>query len=83
MIKRLSTEVLDNIRSDKAIQAGDVSRIITLVDGSPAKDPDSMRTLIVALAPGKVATLKLKRRQENIELQVKVGKRPEAKRALE
>ena len=67
--------------ADRAgIKPGD---IITLVDGSPAKDPDSMRTLIVALAPGKVATLKLKRRQENIELQVKVGKRPEAKRALE
>ncbi|MDW5444063.1 ABC transporter substrate-binding protein [Polaromonas sp. SM01] len=32
LIKRTSTEVLDAIRSDKAIQGGDVSRVITLVD---------------------------------------------------
>ena len=67
--------------ADRAgIKPGD---IIMMVDGKPAKDPDSMRTLIVALTPGKAATLKLKRNQNEIELQVKVGKRPEAKRALE
>ncbi len=32
LIKRLSTEVLDAIKTDKAIQAGDVSRIVALVD---------------------------------------------------
>lgn len=32
LIKRTSTEVLDAIRSDKAIQGGDVSRVIALVD---------------------------------------------------
>jgi phospholipid transport system substrate-binding protein len=31
-IKRLSVDVLDTIRADKAIQGGDVSRISTLVD---------------------------------------------------
>ncbi len=33
LIKRTSTEVLDAIKADKAIQAGDVGKIIALVDG--------------------------------------------------
>jgi phospholipid transport system substrate-binding protein len=32
LIKQLSTEVIDSIKADKAIQAGDVSKIIALVD---------------------------------------------------
>ena len=32
MIKRLSTEVLDAIKADKAIQAGDTNRVLALVD---------------------------------------------------
>lgn len=32
LIKRLSTEVLDTIRTDKAIQAGDASKVASLVD---------------------------------------------------
>jgi phospholipid transport system substrate-binding protein len=32
LIKRLSTEVLDSIRTDKSIQSGDTSRVIALVD---------------------------------------------------
>jgi len=32
LIKQLSTEVIDTVKSDKAIQAGDVSRIVALVD---------------------------------------------------
>ena len=32
MIKQLSTEVIDAVKSDKAIQAGDVNKIIALVD---------------------------------------------------
>ena len=32
LIKQLSEEVIDTVKSDKAIQAGDVQRIITLVD---------------------------------------------------
>jgi phospholipid transport system substrate-binding protein len=32
LIKRVSAEVLDTIKSDKAIQAGDLTRILTLVD---------------------------------------------------
>ena len=32
LIKRISVDVLDNIKADKAVQAGDVSRVISLVD---------------------------------------------------
>ena len=32
LIKQVSTEVIDAVKGDKAIQAGDVGRIITLVD---------------------------------------------------
>ena len=32
LIKRISTEVLDTIKADKAVQAGDVSKVIALVD---------------------------------------------------
>ena len=32
LIRQVSTEVIDTVKSDKAIQAGDVSRIVTLVD---------------------------------------------------
>lgn len=32
LIKRVSTEVLDNIKSDKAVQAGDMTKVISLVD---------------------------------------------------
>jgi phospholipid transport system substrate-binding protein len=32
LIRRVSNEVIESVKADKAIQAGDVSRIITLVD---------------------------------------------------
>ena len=32
LIKQVSTEVIDTVKSDKAIQAGDVGKIIALVD---------------------------------------------------
>ncbi|MFO1339034.1 MAG: ABC transporter substrate-binding protein [Burkholderiaceae bacterium] len=32
LIKQMSTEVIDTVKADKAIQGGDVSKIITLVD---------------------------------------------------
>jgi len=32
LIKRVSIEVLDNIKADKAVQAGDVTKVLSLVD---------------------------------------------------
>jgi Do/DeqQ family serine protease len=67
--------------ADRAgIKPGD---IVVAVDGKPARDPDSMRNLIVALAPGKQTTLGLKRGEKNLDLQVSVGKRPLAPRQVE
>ncbi len=67
--------------ADRAgIKPGD---IVLAVDGKQVRDPDSMRNLIVALVPGRQTTLKLRRGQNELELQVKVGKRPEVKRSSE
>ena len=51
MIKRLSTEMLDSIRSDKAIQSGDVSRIITLVDTKIMPNVNFQRMTASAVGP--------------------------------
>ena len=67
--------------ADKAgVKPGD---IVVAVDSRQTKDPESMRNLIVALAPGKQTTLKLKRGQNDIEVQVSVGKRPAPPRRRE
>ena len=47
------------------------------------RDPEAMRNLIVALAPGNQTALTLKRGQESMELKVSVGKRPGIPRPAE
>ena len=51
LIKRLSTEVLDAIRADKQIQAGDVSRIIALVDAKILPNLNFQRMTASAVGP--------------------------------
>lgn len=51
MIKRLSTEVLDAIKEDKAIQAGDLSRIIALVDVKIMPNVNFQRMTAAAVGP--------------------------------
>jgi phospholipid transport system substrate-binding protein len=51
LIKRLSTEVLDTIRADKAIQAGDVGRIVTLVDTKIMPNVNFQRMTASAVGP--------------------------------
>ncbi len=51
MIKRLSSEVLDGIRGDKAIQAGDVSRIVALVDERIMPNVNFQRMTASAVGP--------------------------------
>jgi phospholipid transport system substrate-binding protein len=51
LIKRLSTEVLDSIRLDKAIQAGDVSRIVALVDAKIMPNVNFQRMTASAVGP--------------------------------
>jgi len=52
MIKRLSNEVLDSIRADKAIQAGDMSRIVALVDAKIMPNVNFQRMTASAIGPG-------------------------------
>ena len=57
LIKRLSTEVLDSIKADKAIQSGDLSRIITLVDARIMPNVNFQRMTAMAVGPaGRQAT---------------------------
>lgn len=51
LIKRLSGEVLELIRTDKAIQAGDVSRIIALVDSKVMPSVNFQRMTASAVGP--------------------------------
>ncbi len=51
MIKRLSTEVLDSIKADKAIQSGDLSRIIALVDSKIMPNVNFQRMTASAVGP--------------------------------
>ena len=43
LIKRLSSEVLDNIKSDKTVQAGDMTKVISLVDSQIMPNVNFMR----------------------------------------
>ncbi len=49
LIKRLSTEVLDTIRADKAIQAGDTSKVIALVDSKIMPNVNFVRMTAAAV----------------------------------
>lgn len=51
LVKRLSTEVLDSIKSDKSIQSGDVSRIVTLVDQKIMPNVNFQRMTASAVGP--------------------------------
>jgi phospholipid transport system substrate-binding protein len=51
LIKRLSTEVLDTIKADKAIQSGDLSRIIALVDAKVMPNVNFQRMTAMAVGP--------------------------------
>ena len=54
------------------IKPGD---ILLSVNGRPVKDPQSMLDLIASQKPGDTVTFKLRRRNNLIESQVKIGKR--------
>jgi len=43
LIKRLSTDVLESIKTDKAVQAGDISKVMSLVDSKIMPNVDFTR----------------------------------------
>ena len=52
LIKRLSTDVLDTIKADKAIQGGDVSRVVAIVDAKILPNVNFQRMTASAVGPG-------------------------------
>jgi phospholipid transport system substrate-binding protein len=52
LIKRLSTEVLDTIRTDKSIQSGDTSKVIALVDNKIMPNVNFTRMTSAAVGRG-------------------------------
>jgi Do/DeqQ family serine protease len=54
--------------------------ILIEIEGRSVKDPNSMLNLVAALVPGKPASIRFKRDNKDIEVQVAVGKRPTQQR---
>lgn len=52
LIRRLSTEVLDTIKADKALQSGDVTKVIALVDTKIMPNVNFQRMTASAVGPG-------------------------------
>lgn len=52
MIKRLSAEVLDIIRSDKTLQSGDIARVMEVVDNKIMPNVNFRRMTASATGPG-------------------------------
>jgi phospholipid transport system substrate-binding protein len=66
MIKRLSDEVLGDIKSDKAIQAGDTNRILALVDSKIMPNVNFQRMTAAAVGPAwRQATPEQKKRLQD------------------
>jgi len=60
--------------ADKAgAKPGDV---LVAIEGKPVVDPQSVVNLIIGIAPGSAAKMKLKRKGEDLVLAVNVGRRP-------
>ncbi len=66
--------VLRNGPADKAgAKPGDV---LLSIDGKPVSDPQGVLNVVAELAPGRSATMKVKRKGEDVELAVTIGRRP-------
>lgn len=52
LIKRLSVDVLNTVRADKAIQAGDIDKVIALVDKTVMPNVNFRRMTAAAVGPG-------------------------------
>ena len=71
----LITEVFRGTPADKAgIKLGD---ILVSVEGKPVSDSATMLNLVSALNPGKQATLKVVRSNQETDVKVVVGRRPQ------
>ena len=74
----LITEVFRGTPADKAgVKLGD---ILVAIEGRPVTDSSTMLNLVSALNPGKQATLKVVRANQETEIRVTVGRRPQQQR---
>ncbi len=77
----LITEVFRGTPADKAgVKLGD---ILVAVEGKPVTDSSAMLNLVSALNPGKQATLKIVRSQQETDINVIIGRRPLQQRLRE
>jgi Do/DeqQ family serine protease len=66
--------VLNGGPADKAgVKPGDV---LVAIDGKPIADAQSVLNSVIGMAPGSAAKMKLKRKSQDMELTVTVGRRP-------
>jgi len=66
--------VLNGGPADKAgAKPGDV---LVAIEGKPIVDPQSVLNLVAGIAPGSAAKMKIKRKGQDLELAVTVGRRP-------
>ncbi len=66
--------VLSGGPADKAgVKPGDV---LIAIDGKPIADPQGVLNAVTGIAPGSKATMKMKRKGQDLELAVAVGRRP-------
>jgi serine protease DegQ len=66
--------VLNGGPADKAgAKPGDV---LVAIEGKPITDPQSVLNVVTGIAPGSAAKMKLKRKGQDLELAVTVGRRP-------
>ena len=66
LIKRLSEDVLNTVRADKAIQAGDIDKVIALVDKTVMPNVNFRRMTAAAVGPGwRQATLEQQKRLQD------------------
>ncbi len=59
------------------LKPGDV---LVAIEGKPVNDPNAMLNLVAALVPGKPASIRLRRDNKDVDVQVAVGKRPTQQR---
>lgn len=52
LVKRLSADVLDTIKTDKSLQGGDINKIIALVDSKIMPNVNFQRMTAAAVGPG-------------------------------
>ena len=70
--------VLKGSPADRAgVKPGD---ILISIDGRPVSDPTAMLNIVASLTPGRRASVKIRREQKDVDLQVEVGKRPALQR---